>query len=240
MTGCPRPRANFSKNRNESASLLSRKEAFERVRQAGIIPAVRSSDSNKAVRSAEAIGLGGIPVIEISLALPAALKVLEAVANAHGSNMLVGAGSVVDDEALRRAHDAGAQFIVTPGFSASAVDTAAEIDVAIFVGALTPTEVQTAASSGADAVKLFPCYAVGGARYVKSLRGQYPQVDLIASGGVALHDCDEYFRAGVCALGIGGEIADAESIAAGDCRVMTVRARRFREAVQAALSARRS
>jgi len=213
---------------------MDRRNAFARVKQAGIIPAIRSSDPHKAVRSAEAIGIGGIPVVEVSLALPGALKVLEAVANAHSSRMLIGAGSVVDDAALRLAASAGAQFIVTPGFSSSAIDTAAEIGVAVFVGALTPTEVQTASASGADAIKLFPCYAIGGPRYVRSLRGQYPHVDLIASGGVALSDCDEYFRAGVCAIGVGGEIADADSIAVGDYRVLTVRARRFREAVQAA------
>lgn len=213
--------------------MTRRKDAFERVKQVGIIPAIRSSNPEKAVRSAEAIHLGGIPVIEISLALPEGLKVLEAVANAHGSHMLVGAGSVVDDEALRLAASVGAQFIVTPGFSSSAANTASKIDAAIFVGALTPTEVQTASASGADAVKLFPCYAMGGPRYVKSLRGQYPHVDLIASGGVGLSNCEEYLRAGVCAIGVGGDIADSESMAAGDYRVFTVRARRFREAIQA-------
>jgi len=96
---------------------MDRRDAFARVKQAGIIPAIRSSDPHKAVRSAEAIGIGGIPVVEVSLALPGALKVLETVANAHSSRMLIGAGSVVDDAALRLAASAGAQFIVTPGFS---------------------------------------------------------------------------------------------------------------------------
>jgi 2-dehydro-3-deoxyphosphogluconate aldolase/(4S)-4-hydroxy-2-oxoglutarate aldolase len=216
---------------------MGRKDAFSRVKQVRIIPAIRSSDPDRAVRSAEAINLGGIPVVEISLALPRALKVLETVASVHGDHMLIGAGSVVDEQALRLAASAGAQFIVTPGFSSSAVNAAAGLDIAIFVGALTPTEVQTASSSGADAVKLFPCYAIGGPRYVRSLRGQYPHVELIASGGVGLNSCDEYLRAGVCAIGVGGEIADAESMAHGDYRVFTVRARRFREVVQAATSA---
>ena len=219
---------------------MGRKEAFSRVKEAGIIPAIRTSDSDKAIRSTEAIRLGGIRVIEISFALPGALKVLEAVANAHRGEMLIGAGSVIDDDALRLARQAGAQFIVTPGFSMSAVQIAAQLDLAILAGALTPTEVQIASTSGADAVKLFPCYTMGGPRYLRALLGQYPWVDLIASGGVGLNDCEEYFRAGACAIGVGGEIADAESIGAGDYRVFTVRARRFREAVQAALSARKT
>ena len=215
---------------------MGRKDAFDRVKQIGIIPAIRSSHPDQAIHAAEAIRLGGISIIEVSLALPGALKVLEAIANAHGNHMLVGAGSVIDDQALRLARQAGAQFIVTPGFSSSAVSIAAELDVAIFVGALTPTEVQLAATSRADAVKLFPCYAVGGPRYLKALRGQYPHIDFIASGGVGLNDCEEYFRAGACAIGVGGEIADAESMATGHHRVFTVRAKRFREAVRAALA----
>lgn len=211
---------------------MGRKDAFSRVRQAGIIPAIRSSDPDKTVSAAEAIRRGGIPVIEISMAMPEALKVLEAVANAHANDILVGAGTVVDGEGVRLAAAVGAQFIVTPGFSSDAVGKAAELDVAIFVGALTPTEVQVASASGADAVKLFPCYAMGGPRYLKSLRAQYPHVDFIASGGVGLDNCSEYFRAGACAIGVGGEIADAESLATGDHRVFTVRAKRLREAVR--------
>ena len=171
---------------------MGRKDAFDRVKHIGIIPAIRSSHPDQAIHAAEAIRLGGISIIEVSLALPGALKVLEAIANAHGDHILVGAGSVIDDHALRLARQAGAEFIVTPGFSSSAVAMAAELDVAIFAGALTPTEVQLAATSRADAVKLFPCYAVGGPRYLKALRGQYPHIDFIASGGVGLNDCEEY------------------------------------------------
>ena len=173
-------------------------------------------------------------MIEMSLALPGALQALEAVAKAHGNNILVGAGSVLDGDSVRLAREAGAQFIVTPGFSSEAAEKAAELDLAIFAGALTPSEVQIASASGADAVKLFPCYALGGPRYVKSLRGQYPHVDLIASGGIGMSDCVEYFFAGACAIGVGGEIADAESMAAGNYRVFTVRARRFRKVMSEA------
>jgi 2-dehydro-3-deoxyphosphogluconate aldolase/(4S)-4-hydroxy-2-oxoglutarate aldolase len=211
---------------------MSRKDAFSRVKQVGIIPAIRSSNPAEAVHAAEAIRLGGIPVIEVSMGPPEAMKVLAAVVEAHGKHMLIGAGTVVDGQGVRLAASAGAQFIVTPGFSADAVQTAGELDVAIFVGALTPTEVQVASASGADAVKLFPCYAMGGPRYVKSLKGQYPHTDLIASGGVGIDTCAEYFRAGACAIGVGGEIADAESMAAGGHRVFTVRAKRLRETVR--------
>jgi 2-dehydro-3-deoxyphosphogluconate aldolase/(4S)-4-hydroxy-2-oxoglutarate aldolase len=141
---------------------------------------------------------------------------------------------VVDAEGVRQAALAGAQFIVTPGFSAEAVDKAKEFGLAIFAGAMTPTEVQTATASGVEAVKLFPCFAMGGAHYLKALRGQYPATQFIASGGIGLDNCEEYIRAGACAIGVGGEIADAESMSAGSYGILTVRTKRLRRAIRSA------
>jgi 2-dehydro-3-deoxyphosphogluconate aldolase/(4S)-4-hydroxy-2-oxoglutarate aldolase len=211
---------------------MAKLETFKRVKEVGVIPAIRTSNQDDAVKAAEAIRNGGIPIIEISMAPKNALDVLDAVAMAHSQSMLVGAGTVVDAEGVRQAALAGAQFIVTPGFSLDAVEKAKEFGIAIFAGALTPTEVQVASASGADAVKLFPCFAAAGTRYLKALRGQYPATDFIASGGVGLDNCGDYIRAGACAIGVGGEIADFESMAVGDYRIFTVRARRLRDAVQ--------
>lgn len=222
---------------------MTREEIFARIKDIGIIPAIRPADSGQALRAAEAIYLGGIPVLEISLALPVALQAIETVATTLGTKVLVGAGSVIDTEGVRNACSSGAQFIVTSGFNAGTVGQAHELNIPVFAGALTPTEVQMVVASGAEAVKLFPCYAVGGPRYVKSLHGQYPHCELIASGGVTLEDCLEYLRAGACAIGVGGEIGYAESAAAGDQRVFTERARRFRKAVceaRALLNGRRT
>ncbi len=131
-----------------------------------------------------------------------------------------------------RAVEAGAQFIVTPGFDLGAVQKANELGVAIFPGALTPTEVQVAAASGADAVKIFPCFANGDARYFRALRGQYPHIDFIASGGVGLDNCADYIRSGACAIGVGGEIVDFDSMSVRHYRVFTVRTKRLVEAVR--------
>jgi 2-dehydro-3-deoxyphosphogluconate aldolase/(4S)-4-hydroxy-2-oxoglutarate aldolase len=206
-------------------------DTFQQVKDAGIIPAIRASNQDDAIRAAEAIRAGGIPIVEVSLAPKNAINVLEAIATAHSHSMLIGAGTVVDAEGVRQAALAGARFIVTPGFSAQAVDKAKEYGLAIFAGAMTPTEVQIASASGADAVKLFPCFAAGGAPYLRALRGQYPATEFIASGGIGLDNCEDYIRAGACAIGVGGEIADFESMAAGSYRIFTVRAKRLREAV---------
>lgn len=178
--------------------------------------------------------MGGIAIIEVSLAPKKGIEVLSYIASSHSDSVLIGAGTVVDAEGVRQAAQAGARFIVTPGFSPAAVETAKELDLAIFAGAMTPTEVQLAAASGADAVKLFPCFATGGVRYLKALRGQYPGTEFIASGGVGLDNCADYIRAGACAIGVGGEIADFEAMTIGDHRVFTVRAKRLREAVREA------
>lgn len=211
---------------------MGRAETFSRVKEVGIIPAIRSSKATEAIKACEAICKGGIPIIEISLALPDSLHVLEAVVREHGRSVVVGAGTVVNPETVERAASAGAQFIVTPGFDLSAVIKARELNLAMFAGALSPTEVQVASASGADAVKLFPCFANGDARYLKALRGQYPQTSFIASGGVGLENCSDYFRAGACAIGVGGEIADMDSMSVGHYRVFTVRAKRICEAVR--------
>ena len=219
---------------------MNRLDTFKRVKDAGIIPAIRTSDKTEAIKAAEAIRAGGIPIIEVSLAPQNALDVLDAVAMAHSQSILIGAGTVVDAEGVRQAALAGARFIVTPGFSTEAVDKAKEFGLAVFAGAMTPTEVQMAFGSGVDAVKLFPCFAVGGARYLKALRGQYPSTEFIASGGIGLDNCEEYIRAGACAIGVGGEIADFESMAARSFGVLTVRTKRLREAIRNARGLRES
>lgn len=212
-------------------------DSVKRVMDVGIIPAIRTSNTHIAVCTADAIRQGGIAIIEVSLAPKDALDVLEAVAAEHSQTMLIGAGTVVNGEDVRQAALAGARFIVTPGFNAEAVAKAREFGLAIFAGALTPTEVQVAAASGADAVKLFPCFAAAGTRYLRTLRSQYPDINFIASGGVGLDNCAEYIRAGACAIGVGSEIADFESMSMGDYRVFTVRSRRLKEAVHNARTA---
>jgi len=217
---------------------MTRDEVFKRVREIGIIPAVRACSGGVAVKAAKAISRGGIPIVEISMAMPHSAASLEA-ATTECPEILAGAGTIVDAEGVRLAKRSGAQFIVTPGFDLNAVRAAQEYDLAIFVGALTPTEVQVATASGADAVKIFPCYSVGGAPYIKSLRGQYPKTAFIASGGIGLENCAEYIRTGACAIGVGGEIADSDSITSGDYHVFTIRAKRLRKAVSEAQAIRR-
>jgi 2-dehydro-3-deoxyphosphogluconate aldolase / (4S)-4-hydroxy-2-oxoglutarate aldolase len=202
---------------------------FRKIQTIGVIPAIRTADAEAALRSAEAICEGGIPVVEISMAAQGGLDTLRSVVQVMGSSMLVGAGTVLDGETARRAHEAGCRFIVTTGFDLSAVQASKEAGMPVFAGAMTPTEVQVAMRAACDVVKLFPCSAVGGPQYVRTLHAQYPSVNFIASGGVTLENCPEYFHAGACAVGVGGAIADSESMGRGEFRIFKERAKRFRK-----------
>ena len=170
---------------------MDRTAVFQRIKEIGIIPALRSSDPDRGVSAAGAILAGGIPIVEVSMAYAAGIKVLDALVHALGDRMVLGAGTVTDPEEARVAREAGAQFVVTPGFSAEVCERCSALGMTVFAGAITPTEVQLASKSGADAVKLFPCYSMGGARYLRSLTGQYPKVEFIASCGISLERCTE-------------------------------------------------
>jgi 2-dehydro-3-deoxyphosphogluconate aldolase/(4S)-4-hydroxy-2-oxoglutarate aldolase len=120
------------------------------------------------------------------MTVPGALGLIQAVAERYGSELLLGAGTVLDPETARACILAGAQFIVSPSLNLDTIALCRRYSVPILPGALTPTEVVTAWQAGADAVKVFPCGAVGGASYIKALKAPLPQIELVPTGGVSL------------------------------------------------------
>ncbi len=213
---------------------MSQETVWQKIKEVGIIPTVRTLDPKKGALAAQAILAGGIPIIEVSLCAPDAIHTLDAVLKGVSSHMIVGAGSVLLPETLRQAVAAGAQFIVTPGFGLELLELARKLDVLILPGGLTPTEVQTAYTHGSRIVKLFPCDFVGGPHHVRALRTEYPEVEFIASGGIHFETCSEYFHVGAAAIGVGAAIADSRSIERGLHKLFTERSRRFVETVKAA------
>jgi len=183
----------------------------------------------------EAIANGGIRAAEITMTVPGAVRVLEKLAGRFGGNLLVGAGTVLDPETARACILAGAEFIVSPSLKLATMEMAKRYSKPVFPGALTPTEVLTAWEAGADAVKIFPCGNVGGAKYIKALKGPFPQIEMIPTGGVNLETIGDFLKAGACAVGVGGELVDAKLIAQGRFDLLTERAREF---VAAAAKAR--
>src|SRR5205807_4194831 len=133
-------------------------------------------------------------------------------AKSLGSDVLIGAGTVLDSETVQRCIDAGAEFIVSPGFDLDTVQMVNRLGKLMMAGALTPTEVISAWKAGSDFVKVFPCGNVGGAKYIKALKGPLPQVPLVPTGGVNLDTAAEFIEAGAAALGVGGELVQTEAL----------------------------
>ncbi|MGB9456305.1 MAG: bifunctional 4-hydroxy-2-oxoglutarate aldolase/2-dehydro-3-deoxy-phosphogluconate aldolase [Bryobacteraceae bacterium] len=199
--------------------------------EGAIVPVVRASSPEAALQAVEAIANGGIRAAEITMTVPGAMQVLEKLAGRFGGNMLLGAGTVLDPETARACLLAGAEFIVSPSLKPATIEMAKRYSKPVFPGALTPTEVLAAWEAGADAVKIFPCGNVGGAKYIKALKGPFPQIEMIPTGGVNLETIGDFLKAGACAVGVGGELVDAKLIKEGRFDAIAERARQFLAAV---------
>ncbi|KYF87910.1 2-dehydro-3-deoxyphosphogluconate aldolase [Sorangium cellulosum] len=213
---------------------MNREQVVRWIEEIGVVPVVRASSGALAVRAGRALRAGGIEVLEITMTVPDALGVMHEIASKMGSHVLVGAGTVLTADAARGCIEAGAQFIVSPGLNLEVIRVAQELGKAVFPGALTPTEVITAWNAGADAVKVFPCSAMGGAKYLRALRGPLPHVKMLPTGGVNLTTARDFIEAGAVALGVGGELVDAAALEAGQDEVLTERAREFLSVIRAA------
>ncbi|MBC8133059.1 MAG: bifunctional 4-hydroxy-2-oxoglutarate aldolase/2-dehydro-3-deoxy-phosphogluconate aldolase [Deltaproteobacteria bacterium] len=211
---------------------MTRAEVCGRIEEGRIVPIVRVPSAQVAIRAAEAILAGGIAILEITMTVPDAPSVIRSLREKFGGRVLIGAGTVLDAETVGVCVDAGADFIVSPGFDPGTVAAARARDVAVMPGALTPTEVIAAWKAGADMVKIFPCSAVGGAKYLRALRGPLPHVKFMATGGVNASTAAEYIAAGASALGVGSELVDTELLASGRDSVITERARALVAAVR--------
>jgi len=206
---------------------MEKQTVRERIVQIGIVPVVRASSSAEARMAAEAVCKGGIPVVEITMTVPGAVEVIRELAKHASSELLVGAGTVLNPEQAQRCIDAGAQFLVSPGFNPQTVALAAAEKKLIMAGALTPTEVIAAWESGADFVKIFPCGTVGGAKYIKALKGPLPEIPMVPTGGVNLQTAAEFLEAGAAALGIGGELVHPGHLKSGNTEAIVEAARKF-------------
>ena len=204
------------------------------TRASGVIPVVRASSDKEAIQVVEAIKAGGLPILEITMTVPHAVQVIESLAARYGKEAIVGAGTVVDAKAARACISAGAQFIVGPALNLETIRFCQQEGVAVIPGALTPTEIVQAWKAGADLVKVFPASAMGGASYIKALKGPLPQIELVPTGGVTLATAASFIAAGAAALGVGADLVDIKAIRSGRPERVTESARAYVEAVQKA------
>ena len=197
----------------------------------GLVPVIRADSADVAVQVTGALVEGGIRTIEITMTVPDALLAIRSVASRFGQEILLGAGTVTDRRMALGALDAGAEFLVSPCLVPEVIASAHELGVAVLPGAMTPTEVFSAWSLGGDIVKVFPASHAGGASYLKALKGPFPQIDLLPTGGVNLDTIPGFIEAGAVAVGVGGELVLKSAIAAGAFDRITALARQYVEAL---------
>jgi 2-dehydro-3-deoxyphosphogluconate aldolase/(4S)-4-hydroxy-2-oxoglutarate aldolase len=213
---------------------MTKDDVLKRIEEIGVIPVVRAASAEEAVAVAEAIGAGGIPVLEITMTVPGAVKVIAELSKRYGDQVLVGAGTVLDPETAASCIKAGAQFVVSPSLNLRTIELCNRDGVAIFPGSLTPTEVVTAWQAGADAVKVFPCSAVGGPTYLRALKAPLPQIRLVPTGGVSLATAKDFIAAGAWALGVGADLVNTKAIRSGDRESVITAARAYVTAIREA------
>jgi len=209
---------------------LTKSEVLQQMREIGLVPVLRAESEDQALALAEAIAAGGVTVLEI-MTVPGAVRVMARLTKER-PDILVGAGTVLDPETARICMLEGAQFVVSPALNLKTIEMCQRYSIAVLPGALTPTEVVTAWQAGADVIKVFPANALGGAKYLKSLKAPLPQVELIPTGGVSLATAHEFLEAGAFALGVGADLVDTKAMTAGEAHKITASARQYLEVVK--------
>ena len=213
------------------------KEVVQQLEAAGIIPVLRARSANEALALVEAMYAGGITVIEVTMTVPGAIEVLKKLKESYGSKLLLGSGTVTDVQECAATVEAGAEFVVSPSLHLDVIHETKARDKVSLPGALTPTEVITAWRAGADFVKVFPCSAMGGASYLKSLKAPFPFLRLVPTGGVTLDTAASFLTSGASALGVGADLVNVTAIAEGRPETITESARAYMEIIKKVRSA---
>jgi 2-dehydro-3-deoxyphosphogluconate aldolase/(4S)-4-hydroxy-2-oxoglutarate aldolase len=217
--------------------MTRRQEVLDAVERAGIVAVIRIKEPERLKAVVDAISEGGVRVLEVTMTVPNAVKLIADLATRMPSGFLLGAGTVVDAETARQVIDAGARFIVSPVFRQEVIDACHARDVSAMPGCFSPTEILNAWDGGADVVKVFPATALGPG-YIKDVRAPLPQVKLMPTGGVTLDNAGDWIRAGAVAVGVGTSLLDSKAIAAGNYDVLRTNAERIVNNVRAALAER--
>lgn len=205
---------------------MTKEEVCSRIEAIGIIPAARVSAADRACFAAQAVRHGGIPIVEIPLTVPDAIGVISRIARQF-PDMTVGAGGFLDIQTARLCLEAGAGFLTTDALDLDIVRFAIHENIAVLPGALTPTEVITAWKEGANFVKVSPCAPLGGESYIRRLKVSFPQVPLIAAGGVNQRTAQDFMLAGATALGVGKELIPKDAVEHNREHQIAELARRF-------------
>ena len=216
---------------------MNKSDVLKKLIDGGIIPVVRVQSAQDALKVAAALEAGDLPCIEITMTVPGAVGVIRDLVKSMGSDIIIGAGTVINAEQAAEAIEAGAEYIVSPSLDLETIKACRTKGKVSIPGALTPTEVLTAWNAGADMVKVFPAGNVGGASYIKALKAPLPQIKLVPTGGVNLQTAADFIKAGASALGVGTALVDKKAVAEGKYEIITERARQFIKIIKEARGA---
>ena len=205
---------------------MQKTEVLHALREIGLVPVLRAESEAQALALADAIAAGGVTVLEVTMTVPGAIRVMRTLAEKR-PDILIGAGTVLDPETARMCILEGAQFVVSPALNIKTIEMCHRYGIAVLPGALTPTEIVTAWQAGADVVKVFPASSLGGAKYLKSVKAPLPQVEMIPTGGVSQATATEFLEAGAFALGVGADLVNLKAIADGKPEIITDSARKY-------------
>lgn len=210
---------------------MVKQDILNTILDVGIIPIVRTDNATNALKAIEAVYDAGIPVLEVTMTVPGALRTLETARDRFGNRLVLGAGTVLDSATARSCILAGAEFCVSPTLDLGTIEMCNRYSKCVVPGALTPTEILRAWDAGASLVKVFPSGAMGGPRYIKALKAPLPHILLVPTGGVNLQNAGDFVRAGASAIAIGSGLVNQAWLDKGDfARIETV-ARKLRESV---------
>lgn len=216
---------------------MAKSSAFEAILETAVIAVIRMTDSAKLIPVVKAVNAGGIRCIEITMTVPNAVTMLKEVGRTVGSDVVLGAGTVTDPETAEAVIDNGASFVVSPILDPAIIETCQNRGVVVVPGCYTPTEIFAASRKGCDFIKVFPATSLG-PDFIKDLRGPFPNLRLVPTGGVTIENVGDWIRAGAAAVGIGSDLLDKEAIRKEHYAVLTDRAARLASNVARARAAR--
>lgn len=211
---------------------MEKQKIISKLIETGLIPVVRVTSPHEAVCIADAIKQGGASFIEITMTVDGAIDVIRELTKKYKEEIIIGAGTVLDTETGRAALLSGAKFIVSPILNTNLIELGHRYSIVVIPGAMTPTEILSAWNAGADLVKVFPAAQLGGPDYIKAIKGPFPQILLVPTGGVNLNNVKAFIRSGASALGVGGELVDKNAIKENKFYVITENTQAFIKAIK--------
>ncbi|MFZ1941853.1 MAG: bifunctional 4-hydroxy-2-oxoglutarate aldolase/2-dehydro-3-deoxy-phosphogluconate aldolase [Terracidiphilus sp.] len=197
------------------------------IERVGLIPVLRAKSVAQGRAVVDAMVAGGVTVVEVTMTVPGAIELIKELKKEFADELLIGSGTVTTADQAQATIDAGAEFVVSPSLHPDVIATTKKNKKISCPGALTPTEAITAWNAGADYVKIFPCSAVGGASYLKSLLAPFPHLKIIPTGGVTLQTAEGFIKAGARALGVGSDLVNLAAIDSGHPETITETARAY-------------